>query len=532
MTGKSRRSGISTVENELTTGQEEQLKEDLQYRFDFERLILNISSGFINIPTDEIDDGINKALQKIGEFTASDHCYLFIFANDGLNIEKTYEWCSPGNSPFAQELRGLPVNDFPWSIRKLKKNEIIYVSRVQDLPQEALIEKKIVKKHSISSFVIVPMINNKLLIGFLGFATVAKEKRWKEEEISLLKILGEIFINSLIRKRSEESLRRCESMLRMITNNMNDFITQINKDGAIKYVSPSFKNLGYDPSKLTNVTFFTLIHPEDRDKIKKIISAIFNNKSPEKTEFRFRHEKGNYFWIEATSSTLTDDAGHVTGAVLCLRDILERKQNEKNINLTLEKIIEAMEIIVEMRDPFTARHQQQVSKLAVAIAEEMGLSQDEINGIRLAAAIHDIGKIYVPAEILTRPGKISSTEFSLIKTHPLMGYEILKKIEFPWPIAKMVAQHHERLDGSGYPEGLSGENILFEARIITVADVVEAMASHRPYRPAYGVKNALEEISKNNGLLYDEQVVEACLRLFRRKGFRFKKAKGRIIDER
>lgn len=515
-----------------TAGREEQIKEELQYRLDLKRLILNVFTDFINIPTDEIDDGINKALQKIGEFTASDHCYLFIFADGGLKVEKTYEWCAPGNLPFAQELRGLPVNNFSWSIGKLKGNEIIHVPRVRDLSPEALTEKNIAKKHSISSFVIVPMISNKLLLGFLGFATVAKEKRWKEEEISLLKILGEIFINSLMRKRSEESLRKSESMLRMITNNMNDFIFQINKDGTIKYVSPSYKNLGYTPNGLIGVSLFLLIHPEDREKVKLAVSVIFETKSPEKIEFRFKDNKANYLWVESIGNGLTDEAGRVIGAVLCMRDISERKQDEKNINLTLEKIIEAMGIIVEMRDPFTAGHQQQVSKLAVAIAEEMGLPQDKINGIRLAAAIHDIGKIYVPAEILTKPGKISPIEFSLIKTHPLMGYEILKKIEFPWPIAEMVAQHHERLDGSGYPEGLAGENILFEARIISVADVVEAMASHRPYRPAYGIKDALEEISKNKGLLYDEQVVEACLRLFKRKGFRFKKAKGRVIHER
>jgi putative two-component system response regulator len=180
-----------------------------------------------------------------------------------------------------------------------------------------------------------------------------------------------------------------------------------------------------------------------------------------------------------------------------------------------------MAMIVEMRDPYTAGHQRRVTELACAIAKEMGITEDRITGLRLAGLIHDIGKVRVPAEILTNPDGLSDAEFMMIKMHPTIGYEILKTIDLPWPVAQIVYQHHERMNGTGYPLGISKENIILEARILAVADVVEAIASHRPYRPALGIDVALDEISKRRHTLYDSKVVDACLRLFRDKKFTF-----------
>ncbi len=215
--------------------------------------------------------------------------------------------------------------------------------------------------------------------------------------------------------------------------------------------------------------------------------------------------------------------------VLKERAILaERNWAEKELKRSLEKlqramegIIQAMALAVEVRDPYTAGHQQRVTTIALSISKEMDLSDEQINGIRMAGFIHDLGKISIPAEILSKPTRLNDIEFRLIKTHPQIGYDILKRIEFPWPVAEIILQHHERMDASGYPQGLSGEDILLEARIIAVADVVEAMASHRPYRPALGIDKAMEEILQNKGVLYDPQVVDACLKLFTEKGFEF-----------
>jgi putative nucleotidyltransferase with HDIG domain len=189
------------------------------------------------------------------------------------------------------------------------------------------------------------------------------------------------------------------------------------------------------------------------------------------------------------------------------------KQKHSELQKAMDGVIHAMSLVVGSRDPYTAGHQRRVAELARAIAKEMGLSEWQMMGIHIAGLLHDVGKISVPSEILTKPGKINATEFSIIKNHCQVGYEILQKIEFPWPVTRAVLQHHERLDGSGYPEGLSGKDIVLEARIIGVADVVEAMSSHRPYRPALGLRSALEEVSQESGVLYDSDVVAACLRL-------------------
>jgi putative nucleotidyltransferase with HDIG domain len=207
-------------------------------------------------------------------------------------------------------------------------------------------------------------------------------------------------------------------------------------------------------------------------------------------------------------------------------DIVERTQSEEKLQHTLNSLrkavsmtIQVLVAAIEVRDPYTAGHQRRVANLARAIATEMGLAPEKIEGIRMAGYIHDIGKLSIPAEILSKPTKISAIECALIKEHSHSGFEILKDVESPWLLAEIVYQHHERMDGSGYPRGLQGDEIIIEARILAVADVVEAMASHRPYRPSLGIDLALAEIEKNRGISYDDAVVDAALRLFREKGF-------------
>lgn len=199
----------------------------------------------------------------------------------------------------------------------------------------------------------------------------------------------------------------------------------------------------------------------------------------------------------------------------------ESRRNLLRLNKSMEDAIQAVAATIEQRDPYTAGHQRRVADLAARLAAALGLPEDTIHGIRLTASIHDIGKIHVPAEILSFPGRLPEIEFALIRTHPAVGYEILKNVDFPWPVAEMVYQHHEHLDGSGYPRQLEGDAIMPGARIITVADVVEAIALYRPYRPGLGIEAALAEIEQYRGSYYDADVVDACLRLFREDGYRF-----------
>jgi putative nucleotidyltransferase with HDIG domain len=241
------------------------------------------------------------------------------------------------------------------------------------------------------------------------------------------------------------------------------------------------------------------------------------------------HKDGHLLWIEIDYSILRDKNAKPAFLLGETRDITERKMAEEKLKETLESLrtsikttIQVLSTASEARDPYTAGHQKRVADLARVIATEIGLAQEKIEGIRMAGIIHDIGKLSIPAEILSKPTKLTEIEFSLIKEHAQSGYDMLKNVESPWPLAQIVYQHHERMNGSGYPRNLKGDDILMEARIMAVADVVEAMASHRPYRPTLGIEAALEEIEKNKGILYDDTVADACLKLFREKRYQLK----------
>jgi HD-GYP domain-containing protein (c-di-GMP phosphodiesterase class II) len=233
-------------------------------------------------------------------------------------------------------------------------------------------------------------------------------------------------------------------------------------------------------------------------------------------------------WLETVVDPMRED-GRITGYIHFMFDVTERVQTEQRLKDAARKLkqmmdgsIRAIASTLEMRDPYTAGHERRVAQLACAMAADMGMPEDRIEGLRIACYVHDIGKIAVPAEILAKPTAISDHEFGIIKTHSQFGADVLKEIDFIWPVAETTLQHHERLDGSGYPQRLRGGKIILEARILAVADVVEAMCSHRPYRPALGVRKALQEIARGRGTRYDKQAVDACLKLFRKKHFEFK----------
>jgi PAS domain S-box-containing protein/putative nucleotidyltransferase with HDIG domain len=241
--------------------------------------------------------------------------------------------------------------------------------------------------------------------------------------------------------------------------------------------------------------------------------------------------KRNGQWLRFTFALEIEQTGHVSGGVHVVTDVSELKQTEQRLRASMDKqqrvtngVIAALSRSVELRDSYTAGHQRRVAELAVALARELGLDAESVRQIQVASMLHDIGKSVVPAEILSKFGPLSDIEFALIKTHPQAAYEILRSIEFDFPLAEIVVQHQERLDGSGYPAGLTEQAILPEARLLAVADVVEAMVSHRPYRAALSIEAALEEIKKHSGTLYDAKVVKACVTLFRKDGFAFERS--------
>ena len=334
------------------------------------------------------------------------------------------------------------------------------------------------------------------------------------------------------RKQAEKELHKSEEKYRSLVENAREGIFQSTAEGHHITVNQAFANiLGYESPEeviatITDISHQVYVHPDDRIKILQIIEKEGSVKG---YEAEFYKKDGSKTWVSINMHAVRDEEGHLLYYQGIDQDVTEKKnmeterqQNIERLKKSLGATINAMAVTVETRDPYTAGHQRRVADLALAISVEMNLKREQIDSIRMASMIHDIGKISIPSEILSKPSKLTNLEFNLIKTHSQSGYDILKDIEFPWPLADFVLQHHERMNGSGYPRNLKGDEIFLEALIMAVADVVEAMASYRPYRPALGIELALEEIEKNKGILYDDAVVNACLKLFREKSYHLK----------
>ncbi len=334
--------------------------------------------------------------------------------------------------------------------------------------------------------------------------------------------VGTVAINRDIteRKRAVEALRTSEARYSELVERSKDGIVVI-QDSVVKFVnSAAIELFGYSLEEITEKNFLEFV-PVNSHKFvqKRYADRMAGKPAPSIYEIKLLKKDGSIVPVELNAGRV--DFEERPADLVFIRDVTERKQAAEKLQKALKSTIQAIGLTTETRDPYTAGHQKRVAQLAYAIAKEMGLSEIQSEGIHVAGLVHDIGKMSVPAEILSKPSGLTDMEYRLVQGHPQVAYDILRTIEFPWPVAQIVLQHHERLDGSGYPHGITGEEIMLEARILAVADVVEAMASHRPYRPALGMDAALEEIALRKGNLYDSDVVDVCLRLFAEKDFQF-----------
>ncbi len=383
---------------------------------------------------------------------------------------------------------------------------------------------------SIKCFLAVPAILGNQVMGEIALANAPDG--YSDRDLEAVRRLAEIQALVAKREQEERALTESEQKYKALTESSLTGIFILQR-GKYVFVNNRFAKMhGYKPQELLGKHHLLLVHPQDKSKCKAILSRQAKGKrSPGEYEIRRLTKDKRTLWCKVMAARIRyQGRPAVMGNVIDITPLkemeMELRESLKRWQKTVEETVHAFGTAVEQRDPYTAGHQKRVAELAMAIAEEMGLSEEERTGVYMAGLVHDIGKISVPAEILSKPGKLTEAEYAMLKAHPKAGYNILKCIEFPWPIADLVLQHHERLDGSGYPHGLSDGDILLGARILAVADVVEAMASHRPYRPALGLKAALEEIKTNSGTLYDPQVVAACIRLFRKGKFAFDNQKG------
>ncbi len=343
-------------------------------------------------------------------------------------------------------------------------------------------------------------------ISRLPFAVKDAIRRKKEEEL---------------RTSAERALEESERKFRLIAEKASDLIYRIElyPEQKFSYVSPSSTKLtGYTPEDhYANPNLgFELVHPDDREKLRDLLEHV--DRSP--VVLRWIKKNGEVVWAEQLNVPIYDIDGRLIAIEGIARDVTERQKANEALKRAFNSVVSVLSDMLNLKDPYTQFHEKNVAKLALEIAERMGLDEFAIESIRVAAMVHDIGKINIPTEILSKPGKLSDIEFEMIKKHPETAYEILRKVDLPWPVADIVYQHHERLDGSGYPRHLKSDEILLEAKIIIVADVIEAMSSHRPYRAALGFEAAIEEIKKNAGVLYDAKIVQICTSILE-EGFRF-----------
>jgi PAS domain S-box-containing protein/putative nucleotidyltransferase with HDIG domain len=331
-------------------------------------------------------------------------------------------------------------------------------------------------------------------------------------------------------KSEPDSRQPNEDRFRNLIENTSDWVWEIDAKRVYTYVSPKVKEiLGYEPQEVLGKTISDLLPLREASHVtKRFAAATAAREAPKLMQIVCQHKDGRSVTLETSAVPVFDGEGRVCGYHGIHRDITGRDKTEQQsaqstakLERTMQGIIEAMTSAVEARDQYAVGHQQRVAKLANAIVWEMGHSPELAHAVRTAGLLHDVGKIFIPIGTLTKPGQLTQDEFATIKSHPGAGYEILKNIEFPWPIAEIVLQHHERMNGSGYPSGLKGDEIRLEARILGVADTVEAMLHPRSYRAALGMDKTLREIANDKGVLYDGDVVQACFSVFLDRGFKF-----------
>lgn len=350
-------------------------------------------------------------------------------------------------------------------------------------------------------------------------------KRFQESWVNLILDKNNRPIGFRGMARDVTDRKIAEERYRSIFENAQEGMYRANNDEKFIMVNQAMARIfGYDSPAEFVERVNSGAHQlyQSREDRKQVFQLLENRGFVQDFEARFFRKDGSVGWVSINIQPARVAKGQARCYDGFVRDVTDRKESVERMREAFAGTVQAIASLVEMRDPYTAGHQRRVADIARTIAQEMGLSREQIEGLSMAGIIHDIGKVSIPAEILCSPRRLTALEFGLIKTHAQSGYDILKDIKFSWPIARMVLEHHERMDGSGYPNGLTGNNILLDSRILAVADVVEAMATHRPYRPALGLELALQEITKNRGVLFDEEAVDACLRLFRKKGYAIK----------
>jgi len=493
---------------------------DLKQKLGFEKFMSRVLSRLVE--EKDLESALKGILMDSGIKLNADRTGLFLFDKENHLTSCLHEWHKEGIEPQIDIMKNIPLDEFSWMIEGFSDGKTIEIENTLETDKAKDSLKKLCLSEDTVSFLAVPVFHDEVLIGFLGVEWISEQGKWTELDISILKDVSKNLGRVIGQKKSDDTQRKTNNRFLMLVQAGFEAIV-ILKEGIIADANHATSSLfEYKPSEYIGKDLSIFFESEE----KKTIEKHLEDSSSKPLEATGIKKSGQAIHVEILAKTLFDEK--VPMQALGIRDITGREKVSKDIIDRYETLMDVMDdtvkalaTSVEFKDPFTAGHMQRVTRLACDIAESIGFSVERIQGLRVAASIHDIGKIGIPAEILSKPDELTEAERMIVEGHPKTGYDILKNINFPWPVADIVLQHHERMDGSGYPSGLSGNKILMEARIIGVADVVEALTSRRAHRSAQEKESPINELKKNKGTLYDPEVVDACLKIIQKKNFSF-----------
>jgi len=480
---------------------------------------------------------LKEVLRQVKRLVPYSACNIFLIEKGGLSNVHSVGYDKYGGKKFVTNFNH-PVDKLSLEKEVIKSAKPLLISDTHQEPRWIIFKET----SWIRSHLFIPICLGNKVIGLLNLDDYTPGKFVKDDIKKLqplanaaaialenARLFEEVRKEITERKQAEENVKNAKDELQIIMDSVPAMIFYKDTKGRIVRANKALADSLKIPVKdMVGKTAEELFPKEQAEGMRKDDQEVMISGKAKRNIIQPYTTPDGIRCLLSDKVPYRDKEGKVSGVIGLGKDITEQRKSEQELQQTYQRLkktmdaaIDTMSRIIEAKDPYTHDHQHRVCQLAVPLAREMKLPEDKIEGIRIASLIHDIGKIGLPTEILSKPGKLTDIEFGLIKGHSQIGYNILKSIDFSYPVANIILQHHENIDGSGYPNGVKDNEISIEAKILRIADVVEAMSSFRPYRPAKGIDKALEEISQNKDILYDPEVVDACLKLFKEKGFKF-----------